>query len=143
MFFCGCSDGGEYNQGKVLLTEVSMSVFEKLLGPKSKYDRNLPYTYEARVRILEGSEEYNSYFADTICGLVEYLHKNNIAPDDVQIVEIYQEKESIVDVKLFTTPDHQWLFKPELCRSFEEHYKGHIREDSCSFDDRDGKGCGP
>lgn len=120
-----------------------MSVFEKIMGPKSKYDRSLPYTYEARIRIFEGSEDYNSYFADTICGLVEYLHKNKIGPDEVQIVEIYQEKESPVDVKLFSTPDRQWLFKPDICRSFEEHYKGHIREDSCSFDDRDCKGSGP
>ncbi|TXT21010.1 MAG: hypothetical protein FD134_2795 [Gallionellaceae bacterium] len=120
-----------------------MSVLGKVIGPKSKYDRSLPYTYEARIRIFEGGEEYSSYFADTICGLVEHLHKNKIGPGDVQIVEIYQDKETLVDAKLFTTPDCQWLFKPELCRSFEEYYKGHIREDSCSFDDRDCKGVGP
>lgn len=120
-----------------------MSMLERILGPKSKYDRSLPYTYEARIRIFEGSEECNSYFADTICGLVEYLHENKIRPDEVQIVEIYQGRESLVDAKLFTTPDQQWLFKPDICRSFEEHYKGHIRENSCSFDDRDGKGSGP
>lgn len=120
-----------------------MSVLGKVLGPKSKYDKSLPYTYEARIRIFEGSEEYSSYFADTICGLVEHLHKNKIGPDEVRIFEIFQEKEVPVDVKLFTTSDRQWLFKPDLCRSFEEYYKGHIREDSCSFDDRDCKGVGP
>ena len=120
-----------------------MSLLEKILGPKSKYDKTLPYTYEARIRILEGSEECNSYFADTICGLVEYLHRNDIKPDEVQIIEVYQKQEFPIDAKLFATPDHQWLFKPDICRSFEEHYKGHIQDNICSFNDRDCKGSGP
>ena len=120
-----------------------MSLLEKIIGPKSKYDNSIPYTYEARIRIIEGSEEYNSYFSDTICGLVEYLHKSNIKPGEVQIIEVYQQQETPIDARLFTTPGHQWLFKPDLCRSFEEHYQGHIREDSCSFNDRDCKGSGP
>lgn len=120
-----------------------MSLFEKILGPKSKYDKSLPYTYEARIRLFEGSEEYNSYFADTICGLVEYLHRNGITPDEVQIVEVYQEQEFPIDALLFATPDRQWLFKPDLCRSFEEHYKGHIQDNTCSFKDRDNEGSGP
>ncbi|MDP2759285.1 MAG: hypothetical protein Q8O64_02605 [Sideroxyarcus sp.] len=120
-----------------------MSLVEKILGPKSKYDKSLPYTYEARVRILEGSEEYNSYLAATICGLLEYLQENNIKPDEAQIFEVYQEQELLVDTRLFTTPDRQWLAKPDLCRAFEEHYPGHIQADGCSFEDRDGKGIGP
>jgi len=120
-----------------------MSLFEKILGPKSKYDKSLPYTYEARISILDGSEEYNSYFSDTICGLVEYLHRNGIAPDDVQIIEVYQKQEFPIDAKLFVGADHQWLFKPDLCRSFEKHYKGHIQHNTCSFKDRNGKGSGP
>src|SRR3989338_8956316 len=120
-----------------------MSLLEKILGPKSKYDKSLPYTYEARIRIFEGSEEYNSYFADTICGLVEYLHRNGVKPDDVQIIEVYQKQEFPIDTMLFATPDREWLFKPDLCRSFEEHYKGHIRDNTCTFKDRDGKGSGP
>jgi len=120
-----------------------MSLFEKILGPKSKYDKSLPYTYEARIRLFEGSEEYNSYFADTICGLVEYLHRNGIKPDEVQIIEVYQKQEFPIDTMLFATHDGKWLFKPDLCRSFEEHYKGHIQDNTCTFKDRDGKGCGP
>lgn len=120
-----------------------MSLIKKILGPKSKYDKSLPYAYEARVRLFEGSEEYNSYLADTICGLVEYLHQNSIKPDEVQIVEVYQQQEFPIDAKRFTTPDHQWLFKPDLCHAFEDHYKGHIHADRCSFDDRDCKGSGP
>ena len=120
-----------------------MSLIEKILGPKSKYDKSIPYTYEARIGIIEGGNEYNSYFSDTICGLVEYLHQNGIKPAEVQIVEVYQKRELSIDVKLFTTLDLQWLFKPDICRSFEEHYKGHIQENTCTFNDRDCKGSGP
>lgn len=31
-----------------------MNMLEKFLGPKSKYDKSLPYTYEARIPIFEG-----------------------------------------------------------------------------------------
>lgn len=120
-----------------------MSLFEKVLGPKSKYDKSIPYTYEARIKSVPGSDEYNSYFSDTICGLVEYLNRNGIEPGEVQIIEIFQKQESPIDAMLFTTPDHQWLFKPDLCRSFEEHYKGHIHGNTCSFNDRNCKGYGP
>lgn len=120
-----------------------MGLIEKILGPKSKYDKSLPYTYEARVRLFEGGEEYNSYQADTICGLVEYLHGKGIEPAEVQIVEVYREQERRIDTARFATSDGQWLFKPDICRAFEDHYEGHIRPDSCSFDDRDGKGSGP
>lgn len=120
-----------------------MDLFGKILGPKSKYDKSLPYAYEARIHIFEGSDEYNSYFSDTICGLVKYLHRNHISPDEVQIVEVYQKQEFPIDARLFATPDRQWLFKPEICRSFEEHYKGHIQDNTCSFKDRHGRGSGP
>lgn len=120
-----------------------MSLIDKILGPKSKYDKSLPYTYEARVPILEGSKECNSYFSDTICGLVEHLNRRGIKPGEVQIFEIYQDQESPIDAQRFTTPDQQWLFKPDICRAFEDHYKGHIHADTCSFDDRDGQGSGP
>jgi len=120
-----------------------MGLIEKILGPKSKYDKSLPYTYEARVCIIEGSEEYNSYLSDTICGLVEYLHRSGVKPGEVQIFEVYQEQEFPIDAQRFTTPDQQWLFKPDICRAFEDHYKGHIHADTCSFHDRDGKGSGP
>jgi hypothetical protein len=120
-----------------------MSLLKKILGPKSKYDKSIPYTYEARVRIIEGGDEFNSYFSDTICGLVEYLHQKGIRPEDAQIIEVYQERELPLGEKLLTTPDRQWLFKPDICRSFAGHYSGHIRENSCTFDDRECKGSGP
>jgi len=120
-----------------------MNMLARILGPKSKYDKSLPYTYEARIRIFDGEEEYHSCFADTICGLVDYLKQRGIKPEDVQIIEVYQQGELPIDARLFTTPDYRWLFKPDLCRSFEEHYKGHIQQNSCSFKDRSCAGSGP
>lgn len=120
-----------------------MSLLGKMLGPKSKYDESLPYLYEARLRMFEESEEYKSYFSDTICGLIEYLHRHNIAPDGVKIVEVYREQESAIDPRFFTTSDQRWLFKPDICRAFEQHYPGHIQDKTCSFKDRDRGGIGP
>lgn len=120
-----------------------MDFFRRILGPKSKYDVSLPYTYEARVRLVPEDEEYNSYFSDTICGLVEYLHQKRIQPDAARIFEVYGDRECLIDSHLFTTSDHQWLYKPDICRTFEQHYRGHIHNDKCSFMDRDRGGIGP
>ena len=108
--------------------------------PRSKYDKTLPYTYEARVPILEGDDVFNSYFADTICGLIEYLNEKNIQPNDATIFEIYQEQEFPIDARLYTNSENTWLFKPDICCSFQKHYKGHIQEGKCTFRDRDGHG---
>jgi len=69
-----------------------MKVLRDLLGPNSKYDNSIPYTYEARVWVMEGSEIWNSYFSATICGLINYLNENNIKSEDVQLFEIYQKQ---------------------------------------------------
>lgn len=120
-----------------------MDFLRRILGPKSKYDITLPYTYEARVRLFLEGEEYNSYFSDTICGLVEYLQQKCIQPDAVKVFEVYRNRECLIDTQLFTTSDHQWLCKPDICRTFEQHYKGHIQNNKCSFMDRDRGGIGP
>lgn len=120
-----------------------MNLVRKILGPKSKYDKSLPYTYEARVPLIEGEEAYNSYFSDTICGLAEYLDRNEIKPENVRILEIFNEQESLLDPKLYAAAGNKWLSRPELCESFKEHYKGHIHNGHCSFEDRDHEGCGP
>lgn len=120
-----------------------MKLLRKIVGPRSKYDRSIPYTYEARVSVMEGSDEYNSYFSDTICGLVEYLHRRGIRPEEVKVLEIYQDRELAIDAELFTSRKCEWLFKPEICRAFERHYEGHIQEYTCSFVDRDRTASGP
>ncbi len=120
-----------------------MSLVREILGPKSKYDKSLPYTYEARIPICEGEDTYNSYLSDTICGLVDHLDQNDIKPDEVRIFEIYQDQEIPVDVILYSASDNTWLFRPDICKAFEEHYKGHIKDGWCTFEDRDGKCSGP
>ena len=128
-----------------------MSMLTKLFGQQSQQDESLPYTYEAKVPIMEGVDIYNYYVSDTICGLIEYLEKNEIKSKGVEIYEVFhgevydlfQNKENVIQQDLYTTKDGDWLHKPELCLSFKEHYEGHIQEGTCSFKDRDRKGIGP
>ena len=120
-----------------------MNMLKTLLGPKSKYDKTLPYTYEAKVAIAEGMPIFNYYLSDTICGLVEYMEENEIKPDGVEIYELCQDGENLIEKKYYTTAGGDWLHKPEICLCFKEHYKGHISEGTCSFKDRDRTGIGP
>jgi predicted TIM-barrel enzyme len=115
----------------------------KLFGPKSKHDKSLPNTYEAKVPIMEGVDIYNYYMSDTICGLIEYLEKNEIKPDCVEIHELIQNEEKVIQQDFYISKEGDWLHKPELCRCLKDHYKGHISEGKCSFNDRDRKGIGP
>ena len=122
-----------------------MGIVRKVLGPLSKYDKSLPYTYMAKVTIIEGDDELaNYYFADTICGLVEHLDKNLVKPEEVQLWGCYLKKEISLDNKPLLTEDGEWLQRPELCRKLESYYqktmddryKGHEAHSDCSFDDR-------
>ena len=122
-----------------------MGIVRKVLGPLSKYDKSLPYTYMSMVTVLEGDDELaNYYFADTICGLVEHLDKNNIEPDEVELFGCYLKKEIPLDNDPLLTDDGKWLQRPELYRKLEGHYKktmdnrykGHGAHSDCSFDDR-------
>lgn len=116
---------------------------EKLIGPQSKYDNTIPYTYEARVSVMEWDDAYNSYFSDTICGLIDFLRQKNIQPDQVTIYEIYQDHEAAVET-CWCLDDHElWLSRPGLCKSLRDHYKGHIDDGHCSFQDRNRQAFGP
>ena len=127
-----------------------MSLIRKFLGPRSKYDRSIPYTYLAETTIIPGDDELVSYFfSDTICGLIEYLDENRIPPGDVQIRGVYQKEEIPLDTELCTNEHGEWLSRPDICRSLESHfketlerqYKGHLEDGECSYDDRDRHGC--
>lgn len=115
-----------------------MEVLRTILGPKSKYAKDLPYTYEAKFEFVEGEDECNSYIADTICGLVKHLKQKDIRPDQVTIYEIYNDQEKNLDVSLCLSAKGQWLNREELCESFKHHYAGHIFPDGCTFSDRNG-----
>ena len=129
-----------------------MGMIRKILGPVSKYDKTLPYSYMAREEALEGEEDlYNYYFADTICGLVDYLARHDIGPDTVDLFGLYQQDEVPLDTTYCVSPEGQWLTRPEICKSLEDHYnqtlqekyKGHHESTPCSFDDRERQGSGP
>ncbi|GAB4286584.1 MAG: hypothetical protein Kow0098_01960 [Ignavibacteriaceae bacterium] len=129
-----------------------MGIIRKFLGPSSKYDGNLPYTYIAKIPAVKGDKDIiNYYFADTVCGLIEYLDEKNISPEDVSLFGCYKKREIPIDIKYCLSKDGEWLKRPDICRSLEKHYqetmefqyKGHIESAECAFDDRDRTGSGP
>jgi len=129
-----------------------MSVIRKFLGPKSKYDKTIPYTYMARVPALEGDQDlYNFYFADTICGLIEYLEQQDLSPKEVEILGLYKGEEVPLAIESCISDEGKWLGRPDICRSLEnkyrntleEKYKGHVEVGSCSYEDREREGSGP
>ena len=123
-----------------------MRMISQFIGPESKYDDSLPYTYEARVPVIEGEDDYNSYVSDTICGLIQYLQDNGINAEEATLYEIYKTDEKIIDKKLCINDRGGWLKRADICKSFVQHYKGHILQGyggGCSFQDRARKGFGP
>ena len=129
-----------------------MDILKKVIGPKSKYDKTIPYTYMARVPIIpDRTELYNYYYADTICGLIEYLDEQKIEPQESEIFGVYLKQEIALEIKYCTDKQGHWLRKPFICSALEKHfkdslkeiYKGHVVSGSCSFDDRDTQGSGP
>jgi len=131
-----------------------MTIASKLFGPKSKYDKTLPYTYMAKIDVLNGQSEepvYDYYFADTICGLIEYLDDHDVHSDEIVIAGIFQTDEHELDKAVFTAQDGDWLKRPFLCQSIEAHYKktndefykGHVDDGECAFEDRERQGSGP
>ncbi|PLX29191.1 MAG: hypothetical protein C0600_08795 [Ignavibacteria bacterium] len=128
-----------------------MSIKEKLFGPKSKYDSTIPYTYVARVRIIEGDDAHIDYFADTICGLIDHLDDKDINPEEVRIFGLYRDHEIELDVKFCVAEGGGWLERPGICHSLEQRYhetletqyKGHVEEGECSYEDREREGSGP
>jgi hypothetical protein len=114
-----------------------MGLIRQILGPKSKYARDLPYTYEARVQMSEDLGITTTFLSDTICGLIEFLQGDDVDPSRVEIREVYQKGDKLIDQALYTGAGGEWLARPAMCRSFEEHYPGHIHGGGCSFSDRD------
>ena len=122
-----------------------MGIIRKLLGPKSKYDPTIPYTYKAEINIFQGQDLEPLYihcFSDTLCGLVEYLSIYKVKADEVELYEVTQKGENKIRKKLCLNDNNEWLKRPEICHSLEGHYEGHIDENRCSYRDRDRQGIG-
>lgn len=123
-----------------------MKLIRKFLGPVSKYDASIPYTYFAKVSIIDGNEElFHYYFSDTICRLLEYLDEQEISPTNVSLFGCYRNEEILVEKEYCISAEGKWLKKPDICKSLEARfkqtleiqYKGHVASGNCSFDDRD------
>ena len=54
-----------------------MSLLSRVLGPESKYDRRLPYSYVARIAVTGVPGMTQSYVCDTLCGLLERLERRH------------------------------------------------------------------
>lgn len=113
-----------------------MELLDRIIGPRSKYNDDIPYTYEARVKIID-DKEYNSFYADTICALVEFLEKKKIKPDGVDLYEIFKDKENKLNREYCVSDNGEWLSRKQLCVSFTKRYPGHIHANCCTFDDRE------
>ena len=120
-----------------------MGILREFIGPASKYKDDIPYTYEARIRILDTEDDYTSYIADTICALVEHLDANQISPEEVELYEIYKEQEKPLEIAFCVSNEGTWLERKQLCDSFKQHYPGHIDDNGCTFEDRERDVSGP
>ncbi len=117
----------------LLLERISV----KVLGPRSKYDRALPYTYTARRPIFEGADEYVWYVADTVCQLIRELSGLGVTAREVEIFEVYQKREAPIDRYFYSDDMGQWIRRPMLCASFAERYPERpCNEVACAFRDR-------
>ena len=131
-----------------------MGIVESVMGPRSKRDTSLPYTYEAWVDILGGlgrAPIYDHYFSSTICGLIEYLDEFGLQPDEVRLYGIFRGRKNLLSNELLVNEEGCWLKRPELCHVLENHYeithaecyRGHVEKGPCSFEDRERGGLGP
>jgi hypothetical protein len=118
-----------------------MNLLDRVLGPESKYDRRLPYTYEARVAGAPGAT--TSWVCDTLCGLLEKMAEEKVAPAEAVILEIRPEGEVPVPVPRCLAADGSWLRRPEACRVFEELFTGHEKSGRCGYRDRSREADGP
>jgi hypothetical protein len=132
---------------------MKRDLLSRWLGPKSKYDGSLPYTYEARVDRLHGQAKepvLEHYFSDTLCGLVEFLEREEIVPDRTRLFAVYRGFQLALETRHCATVDGVWLSRPELCRSLENHfresgnerYRGHQAKGDCAYVDRNREGVG-
>lgn len=120
-----------------------MSILRSVLGPESKYDRRLPYTYEARVVVRGVPGMTQSWIDDTLCGLLEKLADEDVSPSEATLHEVRPEGEVPILVEHCVGADGKWLRRPEACRVFEERYAGHERTGRCGYRDRSREADGP
>ncbi len=118
---------------KTVLDYVTVAI----MGPRSRYQKALPYAYSARKRIFEDAEEHAWYVADTICQLIEQLVEAGVNGQDVELFEVFQQVETPIDRHLYCNEHGHWHLRPHLCHAFAHRYPSHPCDGSrCAFDDR-------
>lgn len=118
------------------------SIMQSLSGSGSK--PKIPRSYKAIIDHERMDMSLDTqYLGDTICSLVNLMKKNHINPKDVKIFEVYDNnRESKIPASLYTTDDGKWFPRTELCK-MTTRYGKEEQFPSCSFQDRNGKPCGP
>ncbi len=120
----------------------------------SQRDRRLPHAFEAWVDALQGRGRepvWDHYFSPTVCGLIECLQDEGIAPRNVRLFGLYRHGQVPLDLASLVRDDGNWLERPELCRELErrfadghdECWRGHTARGVCAFADRERTGAGP
>ena len=94
-----------------------------------------PYTYQAVINILGGSNDELrvSYFADTICGLVNHLKKHREDPSSARLFEIYQGRQTLIPSWCYIGGDGKWMTRAQLCHPMTKRYGEPSKEGSCPF----------
>lgn len=118
-----------------------MRWIRKLISPN--YDEHLPYSYEARIEVAGWNDAYQSYFSDTICGLITFLDKENISPDQVSLFEIFHDQKLPIESRICAHSNNIWQSRKELCSSLKHTYKGHHENGKCAFHHRESGTRGP
>ncbi len=112
-----------------------MKIVEKIFSANK--NNTYPYTYQAVINILGEDDSIKmSYFADTICGLVEFLKKRQEDPGLTEIFEIYQGKQTTIPSQCYLGGDGHWFSRQELCHPMSSRYGEPGSEGSCPFRDR-------
>ena len=131
-----------------------MSILRKWLGPPSRYQRDIPHTYEARTDALRGqgtTPEIQSTFCETLCGLVEVLGARGFDPDEVEVFAVFHHQTVPLDISMLCDVAGRWMVRPSLCRALEQlyeatgddRYRGHVEASACRYEDRSRRGIGP
>jgi len=110
----------------------------------SRYRRDLPYSYEAVVDVLEDDCSLRvSYLADTVCGLTNFLSRNGQDPSAVSLFELFRGRQTLIPKDSYLDLNGSWLNRAALCRPMTRRYDETGSPGNCPFCDRNEPVSGP
>ena len=93
-----------------------MSLKRKFLGPKSKYDKSLPYTYMAKAQIMKVIQIWFQHILQILfVDLLNIWMQRKITPNEAELFGIYRKDEIKLDKKILIDNKGNWLLRPEIC----------------------------